>query len=145
MCMYILVACVVLSSLLPTPASAGQESEVIEFVKKYDIAWDQKDGAAIERMLAPNYVYFTSKGAVTQRQALLDELLSPNYTLTFAQRNEVNVYMTQGTAVVSSRWRGQGSFNGKDFHDDQRCSIVMVRGKQDWTVLSEHCTQISAP
>jgi hypothetical protein len=38
-----------------------------------------------------------------------------------------------------------GTYNGQEFYDDQRCSIVLGREKQDWQVLSKHCTQIVAP
>ena len=96
--------------------------------KGYDDAWNTKDTASIERILAPGYVYFSSKGQVRSRQSLLEELLSPNYKLTFAERTELKVYLALGTAVVSSRWKGSGISDGEEFHDDQRCSIVLVRG-----------------
>jgi hypothetical protein len=96
-------------------------------------------------MLSPDYVYFGSKGDVRSRQSLMEELLSPNYLLTSGGRSEIEVYTTAGTAVVSSRWKGEGSSGGEKFHDDQRCSIVLARGKSDWVALSEHCTQIVPP
>jgi ketosteroid isomerase-like protein len=123
----------------------SEEEDISRFVERYDSAWNHKDTAAIERILAPDYVYFSSKGQVRSRQFLLEELLSPKYKLVSAERNEVKVYLTLGTAVVSSRWKGHGTYDGQEFHDDQRCSIVLARGKQGWLVLSEHCTQIVAP
>lgn len=144
-CVMILVSCALLCGL-----AVGQmrspESDVLEFVEKYDKAWNQKDAAAIQRILAPEYVYFTSKGGVESRQALIDELMSPTYKLVSANRTEVRVYSESGTTVVvSSRWKGQGTYNGSEFHDDQRCSIVLARDGQNWRVLSEHCTQIGNP
>src|SRR5215469_9799917 len=123
----------------------SEEEDISRFVERYDNAWNHKDTAAIERILAPDYVYFSSKGQVTSRQSLLEELLSPKYKLASAERTELKVYLTSGTAVVSSRWKGHGTYDGLEFHDDQRCSIVLARGKQGWLVLSEHCTQIVAP
>ena len=123
----------------------SQEEEIRRFVETYDDAWNHKDTAIIQRILAPDYVYFSSKGQVRSRQSLLDELLSPKYNLTSAERTEVKVYQTLGTAIVSSRWKGQGTYDGRKFHDDQRCSIVLAHGKEGWLVLSEHCTQIVAP
>ena len=78
----------------------SEEEDVGRFVERYDNAWNHKDTAAIERILAPDYVYFSSKGQVRSRQSLLDELLSPNYKLASAERTEVKVYLTLGTAVV---------------------------------------------
>ena len=131
--------------ILPAQASSSEEEDIRRFVERYDSAWNHKDNAVIERILAPDYVYFSSKGQVTSRQSLLGELLSPTYKLASAERTELKVYFTLGTAVVSSRWKGHGTYDGHEFNDDQRCSIVLARGKQDWVVVSEHCTQIVAP
>src|ERR1700730_6791758 len=59
----------------------SEEEDISRFVKRYDNAWNHKDTAAIERILAPDYVYFSSKGQVRSRQSLLEELLSPTYKL----------------------------------------------------------------
>lgn len=123
----------------------SSEGDILKFVEKYDNAWNHKDTAAIESILAPDYVYFTSKGGIESRQALIDELMSPTYKLASAERSEMKVYFASGTAVVSSRWKGQGTYNRVEFHDDQRCSIVLARAGQTWQVLSEHCTQIANP
>jgi ketosteroid isomerase-like protein len=123
----------------------SEEEDILRFVTRYDDAWNHKDTATIERVLAPDYVYFSSKGEVRSRQSLLEELLSPKYKLASAERTELKAYLTSDTAVVSSRWKGHGTYDGQEFHDDQRCSIVLARGKQGWLVLSEHCTQIVAP
>ena len=123
----------------------AQDEEILRFVKKYDDAWNRKDAVVLERVLSPNYVYFGSKGVVRSRQSLMEELLSPNYHLTSGGRSEIKVYTTASTAVVSSRWKGEGTSGVEEFHDDQRCSIVLARGKADWLALSEHCTQIVPP
>jgi ketosteroid isomerase-like protein len=130
---------------LRASARLTQKDEVVDFVESYDKAWNSKDVASVERALATNYVYFTSKGAVSSRQSTLDLLRSPKYILKSAERSEISVYRTGDTSIVSSRWKGNGSYNGEEFRDDQRCSIVLAREGRRWKVLSEHCTQIVAP
>jgi ketosteroid isomerase-like protein len=122
--------------------SGKSEQEIIQFIEKYDNAWNHKDAAQVERILAPDYVYFSSKGAVSSRQQSLSMLRSPKYNLASAERSEMKVYLASSTAVVSSRWKGHGAYDGQEFHDDQRCSIVLTYEKRGWQVLSEHCTQI---
>lgn len=122
--------------------SDKSQQEVIQFVQKYDNAWNHKDAAQVERILAPDYVYFNSKGEVISRHQSLNLLRSPKYNLASAERSEMKVYLASSTAVVSSRWKGHGISDGQEFHDDQRCSIVLTREKRSWQVLSEHCTQI---
>jgi hypothetical protein len=141
------LCCLAVCGISSSQTTQTQEQEIDRFVQRYDEAWNQKDTASIERILAPEYVYFSSKGEVRSRQSLLDELLSPKYILASADRSEMRVYLTLGTAVVSSRWKGHGTYEGREFRDDQRCSIVLAqpsKGKE-WLVLSEHCTQIVAP
>ena len=123
----------------------SSDADIIHLVERYDHAWNTKDAASLQRFLAADYVYFTSKGATESRQHMLDMVLSPKYALASAERSEMKVYQTSSTVVVSSRWKGHGTYDGQEFHDDQRCSIVLGREKQGWQVLSEHCTQIAVP
>jgi ketosteroid isomerase-like protein len=125
-----------------TPSSINDR--VVDFVRKYDEAWNRKDVAYVERAIAPGYVYFTSKGDVWSRRRTLDLLRSPKYILNSAERTEIEVFRTGNTAIVSSRWQGHGSYDGEEFHDDQRCSIVLAQAGRGWKVLAEHCTQIVA-
>jgi ketosteroid isomerase-like protein len=138
LCLATLGASPLQSVLLP-------EENALHFVEEYDQAWNNKDATAVGRLLAADYVYFSSTGQVQPRQHMLDMLASPKYALDSAERSEVKVYRMSGTAVVSSRWKGRGSYDGKEFRDDQRCSVVLVREGQSWRVLSEHCTQIAVP
>jgi len=140
----------VLSCLTLCVVSLGQtrqslDEDIIHFVETYDGAWNHKDAAKIEPILAPDYVYFTSKGGVMSRQHMLDMMLSAKYLLASAERSEIQVYRTSNTAVVSSRWKGHGTYNGQAFRDDERCSIVLGLEKQPWQVLAEHCTEIVVP
>ena len=69
-------------------------------------------------------------------------LSDPGYRLERAQRSEVAVTMSGDIAVVSSRWRGQGTYQGERFVDDQRCGQTWVRTGDSWQLLNEHCVQI---
>jgi ketosteroid isomerase-like protein len=134
----------ILGSAAPgTNAPSSTNDRLVDFVRNYDKAWNRKDVPSVEHSLAADYVYFTSKGDVWSRQRTLDLLRSPKYILTSAERSEIEVHLTGKTAIVSSRWQGQGSFDGEEFRDDQRCSIVLARAGQSWKVLAEHCTQIA--
>ncbi|HZE72194.1 MAG TPA: nuclear transport factor 2 family protein [Pyrinomonadaceae bacterium] len=137
-----LLSSIHIGSFPPRQASSG-ESEVLQTVAAFDKAWDRKDAGTIERILSDNYVYFTSEGNVWTRDNLIKLLRSPEYILDFAERTELQVHLTNSTAVVSSRWKGNGKYEGKEFRDDQRCSLVLARQGKNWKLLSEHCTQIA--
>jgi len=140
-----ILSCLAVLGASPARTSSSPDQDIVHFLEEYDHAWNNKDASAVGSILAPDYAYFSSKGQVESRSHMLDMLLSPKYILASAERSEVKVYRMSGTAVVSSRWKGHGSYDGKEFHDDQRCSVVLVQKGQGWQVLAEHCTQIVAP
>jgi hypothetical protein len=102
----VIVSCLATCGVYSAQTKQTQEEDIVRVVERYDNAWNHKDAAVIQRILAPEYVYFSSKGEVRSRQSLLGELLSPKYTLVSAERTEMKVYLTSGAAVVSSRWKG---------------------------------------
>jgi len=101
----------------------------------------RKDLAAFDALLSPNYVYFTSTGGVMDRKAMLTMLASPDYKIDSGSREEVRAFVTGETAVLGTHWIGRGSYQGKPFADDQRCSVVISLGFKP-EVLSEHCTNV---
>jgi hypothetical protein len=130
------------------PVHAQDESQmtaqVRALVAKYDSAWNQRDTAAVGRLLAPRYQYFTSRGEVSSRAETIGFLGAPDYVLKQAKRSEVAVSLSGPVAVVSSRWQGQGTYRGEAFQDDQRCGQVWLRATGAWQLLSEHCVQIAS-
>jgi ketosteroid isomerase-like protein len=64
--------------------------------------------------------------------------------LTFVERSEIVVHTKSGTAVVSSRWKGKGTWKEGEINDDQRCGQVFIKDKKTWKLLAEHCVQIAS-
>jgi ketosteroid isomerase-like protein len=119
-------------------------SEALTVVREFDDAWLRKDTAVVASLLADEFAYFSSTGGVRSREWLLDDLLGhPEYDLDRAVRGELDVILHGSTAVVSSRWRGAGSYAGEPVDDDQRCSVVVVRQGSATRIIMEHCTQIA--
>ena len=129
-----------------TAGANGQTSKqgsvkdgVLKVLRTYDDAWNKKDSATVNKILAPNYMYFSSEGGITKRKAALDFLVSPKYKLTFAERSEIEAYPSGDVVIVSSRWKGKGTYEKGIIDDDQRCGLVFVRQNRVWKLLSEHC------
>jgi len=121
----------------------GVVASIIRSLADYDTAWNKKDVAAVSRILADDYVYFSSTGGLTDRKASLTFLGSLDYKLTFANRSEIKILAkTDNVSVVSSRWQGRGTYGKEEINDDQRCGLVFVRQNKNWKLLSEHCVQI---
>lgn len=129
--------------VLAAPAKASDvDAGIAAAIKTYDETWDRKDLPGLEAVLAPEYVYFSSKGGVLSRRQWLDRLSNANYRLDSTERSEVDAHVSGTAAVVGTRWKGHGTYEGKPFRDDQRCSMALTKASGEWKVLSEHCTQI---
>ncbi len=129
------------------PSSDGgiSSSEALAAVRELDDAWRAKDTAVVAGLLADDYTYFSSTGAVLSRDWLLDELLgNPTYRLDRSERSELQVTVHGAAAVVSSRWRGEGSYEGEPVRDDQRCTLVVVKDRARTRIAMEHCTNIAS-
>jgi hypothetical protein len=130
-------------SRLPANEAAPSDAGPGGIVLAFDSAWNAKDSGAAGRWLAPGYRYFSSRGRVVPRDEMLRDLMAPHYRLEYADRSEIEVATVGGTAVVSSRWRGRGTWQLTQFVDDQRCTLALTRTSDGWRILSEHCTQIA--
>ncbi len=109
----------------------------------YDTAWNKKNVNGVAASLADDYVYFSSTGGLTDRKKTLEFLASPDYKLTFVERSEIVVlHSSNEIYVISTRWKGRGTYGKEEINDDQRCGLVFVRQAKQWKLLSEHCTQI---
>ena len=131
--------------LLFLPAVFGQASDDVinNAVTAYDNAWNKKDVGDVSKILADDYVYFSSTGSLTDRKKTLEFHASPDYKLTFVERSEIKILSrTDRIAVVSSRWKGRGTYGKEEINDDQRCGLVFVKENKSWKLLSEHCAQI---
>ena len=136
-----------LSSFLLPRALAAQSGtpatrEVAALVARYDSAWNRRDSLTVDRLLAPDYQYFSSRGSVSSRDETMKFLADPGYSLERASRSEILVTLSGPVAVVSSRWQGQGTYRDERFVDDQRCGQTWVRTNDKWQLLNEHCVQI---
>lgn len=137
-----LIASAVAAPRAHAQASHTERAAVLDAIRSYDAAWARKDSAAVGRVLAADFRYFNSLGAVSSRAQMLGFLVSPDYVLEHAERTELEPRIVATTAVVSTRWRGHGRFGAKRFEDDQRCSLVLARQRATWRIVAEHCTQI---
>lgn len=138
-------ACLILVRTGCRPAGSDdiqEESTIRSVIAAFDSAWYRKDTSTTGAMMAPSYVYFSSRGRVIPRAELLTMFGAEHYQLEYADRSELEVHVAGATAVVGSRWRGRGTYEGTEFVDDQRCSLVLGRESDGWRMLSEHCTQI---
>jgi hypothetical protein len=119
-------------------------AELLELNQAWTKAWLEGDARVVDSLMAPGYVYIAPNGQVLDRQKILSIIRSPRYHLFVGARTEVGVTpLGTDSAVVHSRWKGEGSYEGQGFHDDHRCTTILLRREGRWQVILEHCSAIS--
>src|SRR5262245_62072559 len=79
-------------------------------------AWREKDAATVERLAANDYAYVAPDGTTLDRDAILAVVRSPSYRLERGERTDVVVrVLGRDAATVRHRYRGAGSFEGREF------------------------------
>ena len=116
--------------------------EVTNVIHQFDDGWENKNLQRVDSVLSPLYVYFTQSGGVFSRDSVVATAGEASYILQNVSRSEFEVMMNGNTAIVSTRWKGNGSYRGIPFDEDQRCSIVVTKKDDKVEILSEHCTPI---
>jgi len=96
----------------------------------------------IDSVLSPSYLYFTQSGGIFSRDSVVATAGESSYKLNQVSRSEFEVTLSGNTAVVSTRWKGKGSYRGNAFDEDQRCSVIVIKEGDRVRILSEHCTPI---
>ena len=117
--------------------------EVIAVIKRFDEGWKGKNLLLVDSLLAPSYIYFTQSGGTFGRSKLVETAGSSEYLLDTAERMEYQIELFENTAVVSTRWIGKGVYKGVYFDENQRCSLTIIKIKNQVQILSEHCTPIN--
>jgi ketosteroid isomerase-like protein len=104
-------------------------------------AWLEKDAATVELLAADDYLYIGPTGFTLDRAGILAVIRSPSYRLDHATRTEINIRpLGQDAAIVRHRFQGAGSFEGKPFTDDNRCTMIWEKQAGTWRLVHDHCS-----
>ncbi|HVM90049.1 MAG TPA: nuclear transport factor 2 family protein [Puia sp.] len=142
---YLLFVAVILtgcSSCYNKKSTVLTEEETIEVINRFDAGWRSKNMNTVDSVLSTSYIYFTQSGGIFSRDSVVATAGEPDYELQYMSRSEFSVEIADNTAIVSTRWKGKGSYRGTPFNEDQRCSIVVIKKGSKVLILSEHCTPI---
>ena len=136
---WLLVVSLVSGCSPATPEPAGDEAALRAAIAGYDSAWKAKDSIRVAQYLAPDYAYFASTGERSSRAESFGFLRDTTYRLTRSDRSELEITMSGSVARVSSRWMGDGMYQGRVVRDDQTCGLIWTWRDQRWQLFSEHC------
>jgi hypothetical protein len=112
--------------------------------KIWNQAWLENNVPLVEKLMAEDYLYITPGGKLMDRNAILNIMKSPSYRLDNSTRTPLVIKAAgEDAAVMVFHSQASGTFEGKSFQDDHKCTMLCVRRGGEWRVLLEQCSPIS--
>jgi ketosteroid isomerase-like protein len=111
----------------------------------YDRAIVAGDRAALERILAPDYVYISPEAAVRDRSSTIAQLTSGRIRIVSAGSDDVQVRWLGEVALVTGRFRARVTMGGNTFPNDERYTSLWTREQNGWQLRHEHASTTQLP
>lgn len=124
------------------PATAVEE--VLRAEREWLLAHLRLDVAALDGLMAPEYVQIDGEGRIVGREEVLASLRSGERGWTEAHSDEHRVRLYgDDVAVVVGRWRARGTNAGLAFDYAARYVAVWVLRDGRWLMVSDQATPIA--
>jgi len=128
-----------------TTSKGGVEQQVLEAMRLYEEAYGHNDVAALEKILADDFVFTSSRGVVvTKAQELSDIGSGQMKAESAALDDDVQVRLRANTAVVTGRVTLRGVWRGQDFSGTYRVTATWVKEIRLWRLLAVHSSRLLA-
>lgn len=128
----------------PQPLSAQSPEEAVKAVTQEACdAMRERDVAALERLLAPEFTLVSSSAEIQTRADLLAEVRAgdPEYDVFYNSDMTARVY--GDAAIVQGITSLAGRAAGRPFELDVRFTDTLVRSDGEWRLVVSHVTRIS--
>ncbi len=112
--------------------SSNDESIVAALDTEYQAAVQKNDGAAMDRILADDFVLVTGRGTTYTKADLLKEASEKKFTYEHQEDSNQTVRIWGNTAVVTALLWAKGTDHGKTFEYKLWFSDTYVRTPAGW-------------
>lgn len=132
----------ILALVLAAPAFAADDTaEVRAAARAFDEAQQHGDGPALQRMLAPDFLFVRGSGRVGDARDFIAGFTAPGHRLEpFTIVDPLFVRVSGDAAIVGGEASVTGSDAGKPFVQHFRYSDVFARRDGRWVVVYEQVT-----
>lgn len=122
-----------------------EQQELARLADKWATAELQSDTAALERILADNFVGVGPLGFLLTKPEWLARTQSGDLKYTAHAVDEVTVRTYDGAAIVICRLTQQAAYRGNPINAQLRTTLVFVRQQGQWQLAGLHFCNIGQP
>ena len=104
--------------------------EIVEVKRQYDVAQLANHGKWFEKMLAEDYVFIGSNGAVSSKADCVKDMQSRDLVWDSVAVKDMKVRVYGDTAVVTGRFFGKGRYKGNRYR--RKAALHVSVDKTEW-------------
>ncbi len=134
-----------LTSIEAAAQAGNAEQTLLQLERDWEQANAKNDLAALDRILAPEFVGTGSDGRLTTRAEVMARRKSGAVKFTTFTQDDYKVHVIGETAIVTGRSTIKGIRDGKDWTGQERWTDVFVRRNGRWQAVASHSSQIATP
>jgi hypothetical protein len=141
---------VVLSALAGVLAHAqssdlkAEKSKLIALENAWNQAQVQRDGRALNTLVADSFVYTDWDGTVMNKAEFTADVNDPSVKTTAVVNSDVKVYFYPGVAVVTGAYHTKGKNQGKAFDHHGRFTDTWIYVAGGWQCVASHTNLVSS-
>lgn len=139
---FVILALTVLCFSSVAQADSEEEKKAMAATQAACIAFRQQDLAAVEKLLAPEFVLVTSRAEVQTREQVIAEVRAGDPKYERFENHSMTARIYGDTAVVQGITSLKGTAGGAPFQVDVRFTDTLVKTQGRWTLVVSHVTRI---
>jgi len=120
----------------------SEEAEVRRIESEWGDAFEQRDFAALDRIMADEYILTDPLGNVRDKAESLNAIASNEVFFESTRSDNVKVYINGDTAVITGRSTFRGRYRGWSMAGRYQYTDVLVKRQGSWQAMSSHITAL---
>ncbi len=124
--------------------STGVEDEVKQVENEWGVAFERRDMATLDRLMADEYILTDPLGNVRSKAESLAALKTNEVFFESTESDNVRVQINGDTAVVTGRSTFRGRYKGWSMAGRYQYTDVLVKRSGAWRAVSSHITALGA-
>lgn len=119
------------------------EEQVMKMGQEYGKMIERGDVAALEQILADEYIYTNEEGKIKNKAEDLASYKTGKTKITFTETTDQKVRVIGNTAAVETgTFRIKGTTDGKPFEENARYTTTWVWRDLRWQIVADHSSTI---
>ena len=131
-----------LTALAQTSDPNLAKSKLIALENAWNQAQIQRDGQALNSLLADTFVYTDWDGTIMNKASFTADMNNPSTQTMAVANSDVQVYFYPGVAVVTGAYHTKGSTKGKPFDHHGRFTDTWIMVGGNWRCVASHTNLI---